>query len=174
MIGLVDQDVNLSSYAGPGHWNDPDMLEVGVSGLSDTEGRTHFSMWALLAAPLIAGNDLRSMSATTKETLTNSEVIAVDQDPLGNQGRRVATPSANLEVWSKTLVGTNVRAVALLNRGAAAASITASWSALGIPAGAATVRDLWSHTDLGSFTGSYTAASVPSHGVVMLKVTSTP
>ena len=174
MIGLVDQDLNLYSYAGPGHWNDPDMLEVGNSGLSDTEGRTHFSMWAMLAAPLIAGNDLRSMSATTKETLTNSEVIAVDQDPLGSQGQRVATPAANLEVWSKTLSGTNVRAVALLNRGSAAASITAQWSALGIPAGAATMRDLWSHTDLGSFTGSYTAASVPSHGVVMLKVTSTP
>ena len=103
MIGLVDQDQNLYSYAAPGHWNDPDMLEVGNSGLSDTEGRTHFSMWAILAAPLIAGNDLRSMSATTKATLTNTEVIAVDQDPLGNQGRLVATPGTNLQVWSKTL-----------------------------------------------------------------------
>jgi alpha-galactosidase len=85
MIGLVDQDANLSTYAGPGHWNDPDMMEVG-NGLTDTEGRTHFSMWAILAAPLIAGNDLRSMSAATKATLTNSDVIAVDQDPLGIQG----------------------------------------------------------------------------------------
>jgi len=171
MIGLVDQDANLYSYAGPGHWNDPDMMEVG-NGLNDTEGRTHFSMWAILAAPLIAGNDLRNMSATTKATLTNSEVIAVDQDPLGSQGRKVASPGTNLEVWSKTLTGTNVRAVALLNRGSGTASITVQWSALGIPTGAATVRDLWSHTDLGSFTGSYTASSVPSHGVVMLKVTS--
>ncbi|HVZ89264.1 MAG TPA: glycoside hydrolase family 27 protein [Polyangia bacterium] len=174
MIGLVDQDANLYTYAAPGHWNDPDMLEVGNSGLSDTEGQTHFSMWAMLAAPLIAGNDLRSMSATTKATLTNSEVIAVDQDPLGNQGRLVASPGTNLQVWSKTLTGTNARAVALLNRGTGTASITVQWSALGIPTGAATVRDLWNHTDLGSFSGSYTASSVPSHGVVMLKVTSAP
>jgi alpha-galactosidase len=173
MIGLVDQDAPLSQYAGPGHWNDPDMMEVG-NGLTDTEGRTHFSMWAILAAPLIAGNDLRSMSAATKTTLTNAEVIAVDQDPMGIQGRKVASPAANLEVWSKTLSGTNTRAVALLNRGSATASITVQWSALGIPTGGATVRDLWSHTDLGSFTGSYTASSVPSHGVAMLKVTSAP
>jgi hypothetical protein len=132
-------------------------------------------MWAILAAPLIAGNDLRSMSAATRTTLTNTEVIAVDQDPLGMQGRLVATPAANLQIWSRTLTGTNTRAVALLNRNATGtASITAPWSALGIPAGAATVRDLWTHTDLGSFNGSYTAAAVPAHGVVMLKVTSTP
>jgi alpha-galactosidase len=150
------------------------MLEVGNSGISDTEGRAHFSMWAILAAPLIAGNDLGSMSATTKATLTNSEVIAVDQDPLGEQGHLAASPGTNLQVWSKTLSGTNVRAVALVNRGTATASITVPWSAIGIPTGAATVRDLWSHTDLGSFSSSYTASSIPSHGVVMLKVTSTP
>ena len=173
MIGLVDQDSGLAQYAGPGHWNDPDMLEVG-NGLNDTEGRTHFSMWAMLAAPLIAGNDLRSMSSATKTTLTNTDVIAVDQDPLGKQATRVATPGTNLEVWSKTLSGTNTRAVALLNRGSSTASISVMWSQLGIPTGAATVRDLWSHTDLGSFSGSYTASSVPSHGVVMLKVSSTP
>ncbi len=173
MIALVDQDANLFSYAGPGHWNDPDMMEVG-NGLTDTEGRTHFSMWAILAAPLIAGNDLRSMSAATKTTLTNSEVIAVDQDPLGLQGRLVASPGTNLQVWSKTLSGTNTRAVALLNRGTTTASITVQWSTLGIPTGAAMVRDLWSHSDLGMFSGSYTASSVPSHGVVMLKVSSAP
>jgi alpha-galactosidase len=174
VLSLIDQDANLFTYAGPGHWNDPDMMEVG-NGLTDVEGRAHFSMWAILAAPLIAGNDLRSMTAATRTTLTNSEVIAVDQDALGVQGRLVATPAANLQIWSKTLAGTNTRAVALLNRNATGtASITASWSALGIPAGAATVRDLWTHTDLGSFSGAYTAAAVPAHGVVMLKVTSTP
>ena len=174
MIGLVDQDQNLSQYAAPGHWNDPDMMEVGVNGLSDTEGKTHFSMWAMLAAPLIAGNDLRSMTAATKATLTNTDVIAVDQDPLGQQGKLVASPGSNLQVWSKTLTGTNVRAVALLNRGTSAASITVQWSQLGLPAGSATVRDLWSHTDLGSFTDSYTAMSIPSHGVTMVKITSAP
>jgi alpha-galactosidase len=171
MIGLVDQDANLYSYAGPGHWNDPDMMEVG-NGLTDIEGQTHFSMWAILAAPLIAGNDLRSMSAATKATLTNAEVIAVDQDPMGVQGRLVASPGTNLQVWSKTLSGTNTRALALLNRGTSTASITVQWSALGIPTGSATVRDLWTHTDLGTFNGSFTASSVPGHGVTMLKVTS--
>jgi len=120
------------------------------------------------------GNRAAAVSAATKTTLTNSEVIAVDQDAMGVQGRLVASPGTNLQVWSKTLSGTNARAVALFNRGTAAASITVQWSALAIPTGAATVRDLWSHTDLGTFTGSYTATSVPSHGVVMVKVTSTP
>ena len=172
-ISLVDQDTNLYSYAGPGHWNDPDIMNVG-NGLTDVEGRTQFSMWAMLAAPLIAGNDLRTMSATTRTTLTNSEIIAVDQDRLGMQGRLVATPATNLQVWSKTLVGTNTRAVALLNRTGSSASITVAWGTLGIPTGAATVRDLWTHTDLGTFTGSYTASSIPSHGIVVLKVQSTP
>jgi alpha-galactosidase len=171
---LIDANAGLVSYAGPGHWNDPDMMEVG-NGLSDTEGRAHFSIWAIMAAPLIAGNDLRKMSAATQATLTNSEVIAVDQDPLGVQGQVVASPGTNLQVWSKPLSGTNARAVALLNRNdSAATSITAQWKALGIPAGAATVRDLWTHMDLGMFNDSYTAPSVPSHGVVMLKVTSAP
>jgi alpha-galactosidase len=168
---LIDANAGLASYAAPGHWNDPDMMEVG-NGLNDTEGRAHFSLWAIMAAPLIAGNDLRKMSAATKATLTNAEVIAVDQDPLGIQGKLVASPGTNLQVWSKTLSGTNARAVALLNRNdSGAASITVQWSALGIPAGPVTVRDLWTHADLGTFNGSYTAASVPSHDVAMLKVT---
>jgi alpha-galactosidase len=173
VIRLIDKNKPEYAAAGPGHWNDPDMLEVG-NGLNDTEGRAHFSMWAIMAAPLITGNDLATMSATTKETLTNPEVIAVDQDPLGKQGRVVATPGSGLEVWSKELVGTNTRAVALFNRNSSGASITVQWSQIGIPAGAATVRDLWSHTDLGSFNGSYTATGVASHNVVMLKIVSTP
>jgi len=174
VIRLIDKDKPESAGAGPGHWNDPDMLEVG-NGLSDTEGRAHFSMWAIMAAPLITGNDLTKMSATTKATLTNPEVIAVDQDPLGKQGRVVATPGTGLEVWSKEMSGTNTRAVALFNRNdSGSASIAVQWSQIGIPTGAATVRDLWSQKDLGSFTGSYTATSVPSHTVVMLKVVSAP
>jgi alpha-galactosidase len=172
VTGLIDIDKPLAQYAGPGHWNDPDMLEVG-RGMSADEDRAHFGMWAILAAPLLAGNDIRSMSQTTKDILTNADVIAVDQDPLGKQGTVVATPGANLEVWSKELSGTNVRAVGLLNRSEAAASMTVQWSALGIRAGAATVRDLWNKTDLGSSTDSYTANNVPRHGMVMLKVTST-
>ncbi len=170
---LIDENSGLYSYAGPGHFNDPDMLEVGKLA-NVNEDRSHFAMWAIMAAPLIAGNDIRSMSTTTRDILTNTEIIAVDQDPLGLQGRRVSASGATLDVWSKTLSGTNVRAVALLNRGGSAASISVNWTDLGLPAGAATVRDLWAHTDLGSFTGSYTASNVPSHGVAMLKVTSAP
>ena len=173
VMSLVDQDAALSSYAGPGHWNDPDMLEVG-NGLAANEDQSHFSMWAMLAAPLLAGNDLRSMSSATRAVLTNTDVIAVDQDPLGAQGKLVATPATNLQVWSKTLSGTNARAVALLNRTSGSASITVQWSTLGLPAGSATVRDLWSHTELGTIANSYTATAIPSHGVVMLKVASSP
>jgi hypothetical protein len=175
--GLIDTDRPLAQYAGPGHWNDPDMLEVG-RGMSADEDRAHFGMWAMLAAPLITGNDITQINepknATTKAILTNADVIAVNQDPLGKQGTRVATPGTSLEVWSKQLSGTNVRAVALFNRSSSAASITAKWTDIGIPAGAATVRDLYAQKDLGSSTDSYTATSVPSHGIVMLKVTSVP
>jgi len=173
VIRLIDANKEQYGGAGPGHWNDPDMLEVG-NGLNDVEGRAHFSMWAIMAAPLITGNDLSKMSAATKATLTNAEVIAVDQDPLGKQGRVVATPGTNLEVWSKEMSGTNKRAVALFNRGSASASITVQWSQLGLPQGAATVRDLWAAKDLGPSTGSYTATNVASHSVVMLEIVSSP
>jgi alpha-galactosidase len=172
ITGLIDQDQNLYSYAAPGHWNDPDMLEVGNGSLTQTENQAHFSMWCILAAPLIAGNDIRSMSSATQTILTNADAIAVNQDSLGQQGRLVATPATNLQVWSKTLSGTNRRAVALFNRSGASASITVQWSALGL-SGNATVRDLWTHTDLGSFSGSYTGNNIPSHGVMLLLVTGT-
>jgi alpha-galactosidase len=158
----------LAQYAGPGHWNDPDMLEVGNGGMTDTEYQSHFSLWAIMAAPLIAGNDLSKMSAATKDTLTNADVIAVDQDPLGVQGKPIST-STTLEVWSKKLSGTQTYAVVLFNRTAASADIAVTWSSLGMTSTSATVRDLWSHTDLGSTATQYTA-TVPSHGVVMLKV----
>jgi len=157
----------IAQYAGPGHYNDPDMLEVGVGSLTEDENKAHFSMWAMMAAPLIAGNDVRSMSASVKAILTNAEVIAVDQDALGKQGKPIST-STTLEVWSKQLSGTNRYAVALLNRTESAATINVTWSSLGLT-GAATVRDLWSHTDLGSMPTGY-SASVPKHGVVMLTV----
>jgi alpha-galactosidase len=171
MISLADQNEPLYSYAGPGHWNDPDMLEVGKLANAE-EDRAHFSLWAIMAAPLIAGNDIRSMNATTKTILTNTEVIAIDQDPLGIQGHIVAGKGTNLQVWSKKLSGTNSVAVVLLNRGTSPASITAQWSAIGIPAGSASLRDLWAKKDLGAFTGSYTAQAVPGHGAVMLKIVS--
>jgi alpha-galactosidase len=173
MIGLPDTNNQSASVAGPGGWNDPDMLEVGNGGMTDTEYRTHMSLWAIMAAPLISGNDLRNMSQATKDILMAPEILAVDQDPLGKQGTRVWTGGSGnwLNVWSKQLSGTNVRAVALFNGTTSAANITVSWSQIGLPAGSATVRDLWARADRGSFNNSYTV-NVPAHGTVMLKIAS--
>jgi hypothetical protein len=149
-----------------GHYNDPDMLMVGMPGFSLAQNRAHLGLWAISGAPLLAGNDLTTMTAETRGVLTNREVLAVDQDPLGRQGLQVAPG-----VWSKTLTGTGRRAVLLLNRTGAAAAITARWADLGLT-GPAAVRDLWAATDRGSFTGSYTA-TVPAQGSVLLTVTGT-
>jgi alpha-galactosidase len=168
MLDIVDFEVGLASYAGPGHWNDPDMLEVGNGGMKDAEYRAHFSLWAILAAPLIAGNDLRSMRPEIRDILSNKEVIAVDQDPLGRQGERVAK-KGDLEVWSKQLIDGS-RAVVFLNRGLSPQDIAVNWLHLGYPDHlSAGVRDLWEKKDIGKFTGSY-SATVPSHAVVMITV----
>jgi len=168
MTGIAALTALHPAAARPGAWNDPDMLEVGNGGMTDDEYRVHFSLWAILAAPLMAGNDVRAMSPATLEILGNREVIAVDQDRLGLQGVLVRD-SGGLQVWVKPLADPGARAVALVNRTGAAASISASWSDLGLAPGAATVRDLWAHTDRGSAVGS-TAAMVPSHGVAMLRI----
>lgn len=168
VMAIVDENEPLYSRAGPGHWNDPDMLEVGNGGLTTTENRTHFSLWAIMAAPLIAGNDLRSMPPDVKEILTNKEVIAVDQDPLGRQGRRV-WKDGDIEVWAKQLQDGS-RAVVLLNRGASQQTVAATWEQIGYPDHlSASVRDLWAHKDLGKFTGKF-SAPVESHGVVVVTV----
>ena len=168
MLEIVDQQVGLESFAGPGHWNDPDMMEVGNGGMTTPEYRAHFSLWAMLAAPLISGNDVRSMSLETKEILENKEVIAVDQDPLGSEGRRISK-QGDLEVWARPLLDGG-RAVILFNRGASDATISVTWEQLAYPGHlSAQVRDLWEHRDLGSFKGSY-QSKVGSHSVVMVKV----
>jgi alpha-galactosidase len=168
MLDIVDENESLYSYAGPGHWNDPDMLEVGNGGMTTTEYRSHFSLWALMAAPLIAGNDLRNMTPDIHDILTNKEVIAIDQDPLGRQGRRV-WKDGDFEVWSKQLQDGD-RAVILLNRGSSGHEITVNWEQLGYPGHlSAAVRDLWAHKDLGKFTGKF-SAMVASHAVVMVRV----
>src|SRR5207247_2883682 len=102
MLDSVDENAELYSFAGPRHWNDPDMLEVGNGGMTTTEYRSHFSLWAIMAAPLIAGNDLRSMTPEIHDILTNKEVIAIDQDTLGRQRRR-GCRDVDIEVWSKQL-----------------------------------------------------------------------
>ncbi len=156
----------LERFAGPGHWNDPDMLEIGNGGMSDDEYRTHMSLWCLLAAPLLAGNDLTQMSAATVALLTNPEVIAVDQDPAGVQGHRVSQEGP-LEVWVKPLADAS-KAVGLFNRSNSAAPVTVYFRDVGL-GNAAMVRDLWARRDLGSFQNSFTA-DVPKHGVVLIRV----
>ena len=158
----------IYSYSGPGHWNDPDMLEIGNGGMTTEEYRTHFSMWALWSAPLLVGTDVSNMSPETKEILLNKDVIAVDQDPLGQQGQRV-WKDGETEVWSKQLADGG-RAVVLLNRGPNDTTVKADWTQIGYPATlTATIRNLWTHQDTPGQKGSY-SAQVPSHGVVMFTV----
>jgi alpha galactosidase A-like protein/ricin-type beta-trefoil lectin protein/alpha galactosidase C-like protein len=155
----------------PGHYNDPDMLIAGLPGFSDAQNRTHMSLWAISGAPLIAGNNLATMSAPTRAILTNREMLAIDQDSLGRQGVKVAEDQSGLQVYSKVLSGNGRRAVVLLNRTGSAATITARFSALGLT-GSASVRDVWAATDRGSFTTSF-ATSVPAGAAVLLTVTGT-
>jgi alpha-galactosidase len=163
-IGFAQTD--LAKYAGPGHWNDPDMLEVGNGGMTNDEYRTHFSLWAMIAAPLIAGNDLRVANPEIAGILLNKEVIAIDQDPLGKGGTRVAK-DGDIEVWAKPLASGDY-AVAIFNRGTAEAHGKAEWKDLGW-SGKHQVRDLWAHTDRGAIADSF-SATVPAHGVVMVHV----
>jgi alpha-galactosidase len=172
MINIADASSRYARVAGPGGWNDPDMLEVGNGGMTAEEYRTHFSLWAIMAAPLIAGNDIRAMPDSISDILLNREVIAVDQDSLGAQGWLAAQPSPDLQVWMKPLRDGS-RAVALVNRTEAAAQIAVDWSAVGLRPLPATVRDLWAHRDLGRRAGRF-AAQVPSHGVVMVRITGRP
>jgi alpha-galactosidase len=166
MMSIADRQARLAKYAGPGHWNDPDFLEVGNGGMNYEEQKTHFSMWALMAAPLMAGNDLARMSEETKSILLNREVIAVDQDALGRAGDRV-WQEGPLEVWAKPLSGGDV-AVGLVNQTTSPTHVTMSLADVGIN-GEAQAQDLWEHKDLGVVRGSYTA-EVPGHGIVMLRL----
>jgi alpha-galactosidase len=156
----------LATYAGPGHWNDPDMLEVGNGGMTDAEYRAHFSLWALLAAPLLAGNDVRAMTPATRAILLNKEVIAVDQDRLGRAGARVG-PAGSTEVWLRPLEG-NAYAIGLFNRSATEAEVTVRWVDLKLR-GPLKVRDLWAHADRGTFADGFSARVAP-HGVVMIRL----
>ena len=156
----------LEKFAGPGHWNDPDMLEVGNGGMNRDEYRTHMALWAILAAPLLAGNDIRSMTPETKELLTNAEVIAVDQDHKGVQGHRV-WQEGTLEIWVKPLVDGSY-AVGLFNRTEAAFKMSFDFKTIGIEH-PSKLRDLWEHKDLSAQGDLYTT-EVPTHGVALLRV----
>ncbi len=179
ILDILDQQVGLEKYSGPGRWNDPDMLVVGLNGkgkytslrgypsCTETEYRSQMSLWCLLAAPLMATNDLRSMDAAAREILTNREVTAIDQDPLGQQASRIAKEK-DLEVWARSL-SDGAKAVGLLNRAEGAArKIKVTWNQLGLQ-GKQKVRDLWGHKDLGVFQDQFEAA-VSSHAVLLLKI----
>ncbi|NBH05201.1 RICIN domain-containing protein [Amycolatopsis sp. SID8362] len=155
-----------------GYVNDPDMLTVGMPGLSAAQGRTEFGMWAVSGAPLLAGNNLATMSAETANILKNREVIAVDQDSRGLQGVKVAEDAAGLQVYGKVLSGTGKRAVLLLNRTSSAATMTARWADLGLTPAAARVRNLWAAADEGSYSTGY-SVSVPAGDSVLLTVEGT-
>lgn len=166
----------LEPYAGPGHWNDADMLVVGLGGASKeiagagctaTEYQTHFSLWCMLAAPLMIGCDVRTMDASTQAILTNRDLIALDQDPMGKQGYRVSR-NGSVEVWKKPLIGGSY-GVGLFNRSDKRRTVRAHWSDLEI-SGPYLAHDLWSGKDLGKIENEY-SAEVPPHGCVILMLT---
>lgn len=178
IMRILDKQKDLRSHAGRGHWNDPDMMEVG-NGMSVNEDRAHFAMWSMLAAPLIAGNDLRNMSQETSEILTNKEIVAVNQDSLGIQGFKYLTEN-NLETWLKPLQGGDW-AVCFLNRGIAPQEVEFDWKKRTVTDGFSKmefnatkttyeIRDLWAKKKLGA-TGTALKIIVPAHDVVMLRLT---
>jgi alpha-galactosidase len=169
LVDILDRQAGLAEVAGPDHWNDPDMLEVGNGGMTDVEYRAHFSLWAILAAPLMAGNDVRSMTEATRAILTAPEVIAVDQDPLGRQGKRV-NMGKGVEVWVRELAG-GARAIVLLNRNDAPARAEVTWDLVGgARSHTALVRDLWARQDIGRRAEGYDLTLAP-HSAAMLKAT---
>lgn len=172
MIDIFDRNAAHAAATAPGTFNDPDMLEVGNGGMTDTEYRTHFGLWALMSAPLIAGNDVRDMRPEIRDILTNPEVIAVDQDPLAFQAILASDAGDGRQVWYKPISENGGRAVGLLNRRDAAATMVVRWTSIGLAAGSATVRDLWARADRGTFVDSY-IVSVPAHGLALLRVIGT-
>jgi alpha-galactosidase len=162
----------FAAYGGPNHWNDPDMLEVGnsdngIGPVTTTEYQSHFSLWAITAAPLIAGNDLRNMTEASKAILTNEEIIAINQDALGLQAAQLRDEVQS--VWAKPLNESGARAVVLFNEDAAAAKVSVRFDEIGLAGGSARVRDLQARADLGTFRDSFTA-DVPGHGTATLKI----
>ncbi len=175
MAGIGFRQNGHEKYAGPGHFNDPDMLVVGKVGwgpslhpthLTPNEQYTHISLWCLLASPLLIGCDMTQLDPFTFSLLSNDEVLEVNQDPLGHQAARIAV-KGSLEVWAKDMQDGS-KAVGLFNRGYGSATVTANWADLGLT-GKQKVRDLWRQQDLGEFGDSY-SAEVPRHGVVLIRV----
>lgn len=175
VLDIIDIMADLYPYAGPGHWNDAEMLEVGNGGMNKEEYMTHFSMWCMLATPLMAGNDLRKMDADTKEILTNKEVIAVNQDKLGAQARRFMDMGEK-EIWAKPLANGEL-AVCFLNRTENIWKLDYDWhkqtiyfaDEVNIHKKEYKIRDLWKHQDIGT-TKEHTRYEIAPHGVLMVRL----
>ena len=165
MMAIVDTQSAIARYAGPGHWNDPDMLEIGNGGMTTDEYRTHMSLWAIFAAPLLAGNDVRGMTADTRSILMNKDAIAIDQDPLGQQGQ-LAFKRDDVEYWKRTLSGNGV-AMAAVNRGDAPMSVKIPWKDLGIES-AVVFKEVWSGLDVKAPSDS--AFTIPPHGSLLFRM----
>jgi alpha-galactosidase len=172
VLSAVDQNGAHAAVARPGAWNDPDALEAGLGSMSPDEERSQFTLWAMMAAPLLVSTDLRSTSGETLAMLMNPDVIAVDQDQAGVQGNAVKQDAGGqLQVWAKRLATKGTWAVALFNRSDSDAPITFDWSDIGMKSGRATVKDLWAGAPVPTLAHGYSAI-VPGHGTVLLKVTS--
>jgi len=172
-IRVLDGNIGLSPYAGPGGWNDPDMLEVGNGGMKDSEDRAHFFLWSLLKSPLLIGCDLTKMSSASKATLAAPEVIAVNQDSLGVQGDLVYQLGP-MQIWAGPLADGS-RVVVVFNRHTPAdvynSTITVYFNTIGfLPTTTAVVRDLFSRSDIGTYQGSI-SVTLPTHSAVIYKVT---
>jgi hypothetical protein len=164
-----DYGLALAPWAGPGHWHDPDQLLVGAGCLTEDEERSQMAIWAIIAAPLIAGNDPRNISAASKAILTNAFAIAVDQDPMGKMGGRLeASANATTQRWWRALENGDV-AAGLMNRGAAAADIYLDFGAVGL-AGNVSVFDIWAQGSVGTAVGGFTARAVPVNGTAFYRL----
>ncbi|WP_020579013.1 alpha-galactosidase [Actinopolymorpha alba] len=167
LLELTKLNMALAEYAGPGHWNDPDMLEVGNGGMTDVEYHTHFSLWAIMAAPLLIGSDLRTVTPATMEILLNTELIEVDQDPLGIQGAPIRS-EGGLHVFVKPLVDGS-RAIALFNENDGPAEISTTAAEIGLESASSyLVRDLWAHTVQES--SGAVSADLPAHATAVFRV----
>jgi alpha-galactosidase len=164
---ILNKQDGLEKYAGPDHWNDPDMLEVGNKGLSLTESKSHFSLWAMLAAPLMAGNDVRNMSEEIRTILTNKDVIAIDQDPLGKQGYRFMEHPSK-EIWVKEL-SNGEWAICFFNSGDENMTIRVNWTYLPFLNGTFKIRDIWQKKEIGKTDTDYSSDIAP-HDVVLLRL----
>jgi alpha-galactosidase len=175
VLNIIDKQAELQQYAGPGHWNDPDMLEVGNGGMTYDEYKTHFSMWAILAAPLMAGNDLRNMDKSTKDILTNADVIAINQDELGQQATRFMD-LGETEIWAKPLMNGEI-AICFMNRTNQIWKLDYDWqkhimyfaTKVDLRKKVYNIFDVWEHKTIGK-TSEKLLKDVPAHGIVMVRL----